>query len=209
MKISFEKLTDLGLEYGLVPDKYFLQWDQYGSWQLDILKEIGLKPENNIIDIGCGAMRFGIYALNFLDDNKYFGLDAFEPYIPLSKDICNFLKIKKKFNIKFESGFDFSVFNQKFDFAIAQSVLTHLSKEQIELCVNKLKPFMNKNGKFIFTYFSHNKPRGFYYYGSDPMITSQKIDSDYLNSIGTMEGIKFSVLKNTHHPTQNVGFYQF
>ena len=212
MNIGFEKLTDLALKYGLVPDKYFYHWDKFGIWQLNVLKEYGLKPNNKIIDIGCGAMRFGVHAVKYLDDKNYSGVDGFKPYIPLSMDILEELKIKKRFSIKFEKDFNFSIFNQTFDFAVAQSVFTHLSKKQIESCLKNLKPHMNKKAKFIFTYLNHNTPRGFYYYGdgNDPMISSQKINSNYLNLIAEKENLKFYNLNKTNHPSfQEVGCFEF
>jgi len=46
-------------------------WDTMGSLQIDMLKKYGMKPNNTLLDIGCGCFRLGVKAIPFLDKNNY------------------------------------------------------------------------------------------------------------------------------------------
>jgi hypothetical protein len=41
-------------------------WEYMGKLQLDYLVERGLKPEHNLLDVGCGPLRAGIHFIEYL-----------------------------------------------------------------------------------------------------------------------------------------------
>jgi SAM-dependent methyltransferase len=47
-----------------------------GRFAFDFLVERGLQPEHRMLDFGCGALRIGLHAIDFLDEGRYFGLEA-------------------------------------------------------------------------------------------------------------------------------------
>jgi len=51
--------------------------------------------------------------------------------------------------------FNFLQFNTKFDFAIAQSLFTHLYLNDIILCIMNLRTVLKDNGKFFATFFEN------------------------------------------------------
>src|SRR5256885_1508932 len=46
-----------------------------GRYMFDFLVESGLRPEHRLLDFGCGALRLGVWALAYLDQGNYFGID--------------------------------------------------------------------------------------------------------------------------------------
>jgi hypothetical protein len=42
----------------------------------DFPVESGLRPEHRLCDFGCGAIRFGAWAIPYLDAGNYFGIDS-------------------------------------------------------------------------------------------------------------------------------------
>ena len=41
----------------------------------------GLKPTDNLLDIGCGSLRVGKHLIPFLDDGKYCGVEPEQKYL--------------------------------------------------------------------------------------------------------------------------------
>ena len=56
-------------------------WDLLGKLQLDFMLNQGLKPDQKVLDIGCGALRAGIPLTNYLNASCYFGTDVNGPLI--------------------------------------------------------------------------------------------------------------------------------
>ena len=132
-------------------------WEEIGKLQFDFMLAQGLEPYMRFIDVGCGSFRGGVHFIQYLDAGNYFGIDANESL--LAAGIEKELKpagLESKLsqqNLLVDSGFRFELFNTKFDFALAQSVFTHLPLNHIRLCLIKLAGSMNKNGKFYATFF--------------------------------------------------------
>jgi cyclopropane fatty-acyl-phospholipid synthase-like methyltransferase len=207
MEIPLEVLIDKYVEAGLVPDNFTHTWKIYADWQFNSLASLGLKPSHSILDIGCGPLRLGLRAIEYLDDGNYCGMDAFERYIKLGNALVEYMALHKKYQILHSSNFEFYKFNKKFDFAIAQSVLTHLSLSGVENCINEMKKVMNKGSLFLFTYNIHEYSRGFLYY-DQPMIAGCNCNETFFQNLATKYDLEFSI-PSISHPSQKVGILKF
>jgi SAM-dependent methyltransferase len=49
-----------------------------GSGFFERLVRFGLKPEDSLVDYGCGTLRMGVHAIKYLEPGKYWGLDISE-----------------------------------------------------------------------------------------------------------------------------------
>jgi cyclopropane fatty-acyl-phospholipid synthase-like methyltransferase len=209
IELPVERVVDLSLEVGMVPDaKFHYRFEEYSKWQIEALCEIGMKPEHTLLDIGCGPLRLGIQAINYLNNGNYFGIDAYPPFNKLGQLIYKESGLTKNYKVILNSEFDFSQLGSGFDFANSQSVFTHLSKEQILLCMHNLKQVMKKGGKLLFTNIPTNYPRGFLYGGQYPMITGAFCTLDFYRQIAKDLQIEF-VEKTVEHPTQRVHLFIF
>ncbi|MBI3511386.1 MAG: class I SAM-dependent methyltransferase [Bacteroidetes bacterium] len=207
--LPVERIIDLSLQVGMIPDaKFHYRFEEYSKWQMDALIECGMKPQHKLLDIGCGPLRLGIQAINYLDDSNYCGMDAYPPFIDLGKLFFTETGLKKKYQVILDQEFNFRKFNETFDFAIAQSVFTHLSKEQIETCMRNLKAVMKKGGTLLFTNIQTDYPRGFLYGGIHPMISGAFCNPDYYRAIAKDLQIEF-VEKTVKHPTQIAHLFRF
>lgn len=56
------------------------------------------------------------------------------------------------------SSFEFDRFGRKADFAIAQSLFTHLPAEAVRLCFRRLAPALSDDGVFFATFFPTDRP---------------------------------------------------
>ncbi len=130
-------------------------WDSHGKHQLDFLIAQGLKPHHKLIDIGCGAFRAGQHFIDYLDAGNYYGVDSNHSVMQAGWDteVTDEQRAKQPIeNLRANDRFD-TDFGVKFDFAIANSVFTHVSLNHIRLCMFRLDQVMAPGGRFYATYF--------------------------------------------------------
>lgn len=129
-------------------------WYGIGKRQYHFLIKNGLKSNHVFLDIACGSLRLGQYLIPMLDIGNYYGIDSEEKLIKdgikneILFDLC---KIKKP-NFSINYNFDFK-FIKKYDYAIAQSLFTHLNRDDINLCFKNLAKISMPRSKFYFTFF--------------------------------------------------------
>jgi cyclopropane fatty-acyl-phospholipid synthase-like methyltransferase len=212
-KISLERLIDLHVEYRAgVPSNRELMWYELGTWQMEALRSLGMQPVHSLLDIGCGPMRLGMQAVPYLEDGNFFGVDPYPPYKELGAAIMNEIGCSKPYCAEVSDKLPFQGFERKMNFAIAQSVITHLSLEQIDLLFRNLKEVMEKEGSFLFT-FNHNRyPLGFLYEAKHPMMAPAFIDREFFQKVADEYRIEvvFDPLPDFPHPTgQAVAYFKY
>lgn len=140
-------------------------WDEIGKLQFEFLKKQGLKPEHKFLDIGCGSLRGGIYFIRFLNEGNYFGVDKEKWLLDagINIEMPRVGLENKKVTLVEMDDFNFSRLGVKFDFALAQSVFTHISWNSIVRCVANVEQVIKKDGKFFATFFENDK--GKFYFG--------------------------------------------
>lgn len=132
-------------------------WDALGTLQFEFLLAQGLLPNSYLLDIGAGCLRGGVRYAEYLAPGHYFGVDAHQSLLDAGYDIelaAAGLRHKvPRSNLLASESFEFELFNRRFDFAIAQSLFTHLPLNNIRLCLAKLAAVMAPGGKFFATFF--------------------------------------------------------
>lgn len=129
-------------------------WYGIGKHQYHFLVSKGLRSHHRFLDIACGSLRLGQYLIPFLDEGHYFGLEGEEALVRagLERELSPEVAALKQPRFAFNYDFDFA-FVDGFDFAIAQSLFTHLTLDDIEKCFANLCPMANDDSTFFFTYF--------------------------------------------------------
>jgi hypothetical protein len=132
-------------------------WEEIGRLQFEYLLANGLARSSRLVDVGCGCLRGGIHFVSYLDENLYFGIDSNASLLDAGYDIeLKLAGLDKKLpreNLVCDGEFKFDAFPAAFDFAIAQSLFTHLPANQIRLCLTRLAAKMKCGGKFFATFF--------------------------------------------------------
>lgn len=132
-------------------------WDEIGQLQMEFLKREGLEPRHRLIDVGCGCLRAGIHFVRYLDPANYFGIDVNESLLAAGYDI----EVKAaglgdrlpRHNLVCAGDFNFESIQSDFDFALAQSLFTHLTFNRIRQCLERLSPKLRRGGRFYATFF--------------------------------------------------------
>lgn len=129
-------------------------WKEMGEIQLKFMKEQGMQPEHELLDVGCGSLRGGIYFIEYLNEGKYSGLDLNPSLIKAGHaEIQKANLLRKKSTLIVNENLQFELFKKKFDYAIAQSVFTHLPVNVIQRCLINIEKVLNPGGKFYATFF--------------------------------------------------------
>jgi hypothetical protein len=132
-------------------------WEEIGKLQFDFLRSQGLKPSSRMIDIGCGCLRGGVRFVDFLEPGNYFGIDISQALLDAGYDVE--LKAKglqdklPRGQLVRDAEFQFSRFPTRFQFALAQSLFTHLTANHLQVCLARLAPSMEPDGALFVTFF--------------------------------------------------------
>lgn len=214
------RLRNLAIQQGVEPADVFYykglfgRWKVLQDWQYDILLKHGLQPHHHVLDVGCGVLRLGLKLIDYLDDDRYCGIDPLKTYIETGHVyVREILETRKKYNLLRDRNFTFERFQRKFDFAIAQSVLTHLARREIEECIANLKPVMGVGGIFIFTILMNpNRPDReeiFLYNANTPMVRTVHKDISFFERLAKKYGFRLEFLGTASHVTQKVLLARF
>jgi SAM-dependent methyltransferase len=135
-------------------------WKVIGPHQLEYLTQQGLKPEHRLLDVGCGSLRGGLHFIEYLDPGHYFGMDRNAGLLKGGREELREAGLQSKAPTLIQSElFEFGRFHQTFDFALAQSVFTHLPFNTIMRCLSEMESALVPGGKFFATFFRNPGPR--------------------------------------------------
>ncbi|MCI5043435.1 MAG: class I SAM-dependent methyltransferase [Aquisalinus sp.] len=129
---------------------YGMPWIM-GKIYFDMLVDRELKPEDKVLDVGCGAGRVGIHLIEYLEAGNYYGtdshrpsLDAFAQYeVPMNN------LMEKKPNLYEDYIFSLEQIDEKFDIILDFSTTLHLNDELRRETYLKFAKALTKRGRII------------------------------------------------------------
>lgn len=131
-------------------------WDEMGKLQFDFLVEQGLKPEHYFLDVGCGSLRGGLHFIRYLDVGHYYGIDVDRELLRVGrKQLRKGGLAEKDPSLVEMDDFSFSSLGRSFDYALAQSVFTHLPLNSIIMCIVNIEQVLNPGDLFYATFFEN------------------------------------------------------
>jgi SAM-dependent methyltransferase len=132
-------------------------WDVLGQLQLDFMIREGLKPHHKLLDIGCGSLRGGVHFIRYLDVGNYVGVDSNITLLDAGYEIelasCGLNERMPRENLICTSDFDPPFPDDAFDFALAQSVFTHVTLNTIRMCFERIAFKIKVDSAFYATFF--------------------------------------------------------
>jgi SAM-dependent methyltransferase len=131
------------------------KWNTHGKRQVDFLLGHGLTPATRFLDVGCGSLRAGRHLVDHLDAGNYFGIDVNQSVVQAGYDVELNDAQRAKLpigNLRATDRFDVD-FGVTFDMAIAQSLFTHISLNNIRLCLYRVAKVVRPGGVFFVTFF--------------------------------------------------------
>lgn len=131
-------------------------WDELGALQLNFLRAQGMTPDHTLLDVGCGSGRLAVKAVPYLSDGRYYGIDMSPALLGAARGELEAQGLGAKLNPRtFHATADFRppADMPPFDFAIAQSVFTHLPLDYLRQCLDALRTRMAPGGRLFATFF--------------------------------------------------------
>jgi len=130
------------------------QYDYMGAMQFCNLFLLGMRHFHKLLDFGCGNLRLGRRAMQYRDEGNYCGI---EPVKELIDEAIVDAHLTELFDAKIPRFYhsescDMTLFNEKFDFIIAQSVFTHMALSQIDASLKAAEKVMHKRSLFLANY---------------------------------------------------------
>jgi len=129
-------------------------WEMMGEKQFNFMKQQGLQPHHVFLDVACGAFRGGVHFIRYLDCDNYLGIEKEKALIEAGIE----REVGKEFyhgripEVVLSSEFEFSKFSKKPDYALAQSLFSHLNAHDIQLCMKRLREFVGTSCRFYATF---------------------------------------------------------
>jgi hypothetical protein len=177
-------------------------WDEIAKMQLNFLKSEGLLSSHTLMDIACGSLRAGRLFINYLDAGNYLGIDKEIDLIirGVAEELSISTFIEKRPVFAISGDFEFNKFHLRPDYAIAQSLLTHLTAKDIYRCFQSLREFIVDDGKFYATFFevqseTENPP-------SSDAIDCFYYTKDQMKTLANMTGWRMKYIGEWGHPRQ-------
>ncbi|MEO0587863.1 MAG: hypothetical protein AAF078_09500, partial [Planctomycetota bacterium] len=98
--------------------------------------------------------------IDYLDAGHYIAVDKQEELVAAGREqeVGEAVWLAKRPEVVITDSFEFERLSKKPDFAIAQSVFTHLSATDIRLCLRKLGSFVPPHCRVYATYFITERP---------------------------------------------------
>lgn len=143
---------------GLLPPKYksFVlgsaeNYETMGRSQFEMLRAWGLREDHHLLDIGCGSLSGGRFAIKFLAPGHYYGIEPQQALIDegIRHNLGAAVLESKRPHFSNDSGFNLSLVGRQFDFMVAHSILTHTSQTQMRQLFSEAVKVMPPDGVFL------------------------------------------------------------
>ena len=129
------------------------RWDELGELQFRYLADRGLEPHHYLLDVGCGPLRGGVRFIAYLEPGRYYGVEKDAAVLEEARrvELPRYGLVNKRPTLVAMENFDFPSLGQTFDYAIAQSVFTHIPLNSIVRCLMNMEKVLAPGGRFYAT----------------------------------------------------------
>jgi SAM-dependent methyltransferase len=132
------------------PDRF----DFMSATQFALLFQLGLREQHRVLDFGCGSLRLGRLLIPYLNRGCYFGIDPNRWLIDdgISNELGAMAIDLKMPSFSQSDSFRTDVFGCRFDFLIAQSIVTHTGPDLTRKFLLSVPQALKPDGLFLFSY---------------------------------------------------------
>lgn len=158
-------------------------WYGIGKRQYHFLVSQGLRSDHKFLDVACGSLRLGQYIIPMLEKGNYFGIEGEKVLVDMGIENEFLFDVIEKKSPRFSYNYDFDMsFCDEYDFAIAQSLFTHLVKEDISKCFKAMSAVAKSGSKFYFSFFEGDE-------ADNPESAASHANKNWKYSFATLDGI--------------------
>jgi ubiquinone/menaquinone biosynthesis C-methylase UbiE len=175
-------------------------WHEVGELQFRFLVDHGLEPRHTLLDIACGSLRAGVRMVPYLDPGNYLGIDIDASLIDHGKtvELGDKLIAIKQPEFVVSGAFEFDRFSRRPDFAMAQSLFTHLTVADIGLCLHNLRAVAKPDTVLFATFFEVAQP--FANPAQSHPHAAFRYTPDEMRRLGDAAGLRMDYIGDWSHP---------
>jgi cyclopropane fatty-acyl-phospholipid synthase-like methyltransferase len=135
-------------------------WDMKRDYQIYFLKEMGMKPEHTVMDMGCGVLRGGIPMIDYLNEGNYYGFEVRDHVLKEGVEELKeaYLEHKNPVLLSENAISDLNI-EAKFDYMWAFSVLIHMTDDIVLECLKFAAEHLKDTGAF-YANVTKEEPKG-------------------------------------------------
>ena len=132
------------------PDRF----DFMSATQFALLFQLGMRDHHKVLDFGCGSLRVGRLLIPYLNKGNYYGIDPNEWLIDdaLEKELGRDAVTLKTPVFSHNDDFNCDVFDEKFDYIMAQSIVTHTGPDLFVKFLKTAAATLKRDGIILFSY---------------------------------------------------------
>jgi SAM-dependent methyltransferase len=122
-----------------------------GKYIFEFVVASGLRPEHRLLDFGCGALRFGVHAIHYLNAGRYFGVDKHLPSLEAAVTYeipIHGLELKHP-RLLWSDDFAFWHFGTTFDWVLDFSASLKLDQDSLCQLLNEIVRVLAPEGRLL------------------------------------------------------------
>lgn len=124
------------------------RFDLMSSAQFALLHMLGLRDRDRVLDLGCGSLRLGRLLIPYLREGGYFGIEP-EAWLVeegFARELGEDARRLKAPRFDHNDTYDCSVFGERFDFIVAQSIFSHTGVDAGRRALAAFRPVLAPGG---------------------------------------------------------------
>lgn len=132
--------------------------DGAGQQQLEFLQQAGLTPQDRLLDLGCGSLRLGQHAIEYLERGHYVGADLSGAVMSAaSHRLDDRLMAQKDPRLVVNDGASLSFLADPVDVIWAHSVATHMPPDEFRELLASVPEAVTDGGCLLASYFGERQ----------------------------------------------------
>jgi len=174
-------------------------FDLVAAMSFNLLTCLGLRQHHRLLDVGCGSLRLGRLFIPYLNAGNYVGIEPNGWLVEegVRREVgADLVRVKKP---RFLLAADGSALDgeERFDFAVAQSIFSHAGRDLVERWLADVSAHLGERGALAATFLI----------GADPPLEGWLYPSCVRHPVAAMEaaaraaGLRFQLL-DWAHPRQ-------
>ncbi|MGA9875034.1 MAG: class I SAM-dependent methyltransferase [Solirubrobacteraceae bacterium] len=175
-------------------------WAMKRRFQFEFLISRGLKPEQRLLDIGCGTLRGGIPVIEYLQPGHYVGIEAREDVLEEGRRELAEAGLEDKQPLLIHSTDLTRVqLADPVQLAWAFSVLIHMSDEILDACLGLVARVLAEGGEFYANVVLGTRPEG--HWQGFPVVARNR---DFYETVAARHGLaidEVGTLESLGHKT--------
>jgi SAM-dependent methyltransferase len=125
-------------------------WKMKRDFQIQFLKNVGMAPENYLLDIGCGVLRGGLPIIEYLNKGHYYGIESREEVLDEGVRALQEAGLQSKApTLLAVDDLSKVTLDRKIEFIWAFSVLIHMEDVILDACLDFVSRTLDQNGRMF------------------------------------------------------------